>query len=134
MANQTVKAREAEKAQRRRPLSSQNRLEVVGEIPGYKLRIVKDTPGRIDRFIDAGWEPTDRSEVSVGTSRANVANQESTTNYIDLGGGAKGLLMKQKIEWNEEDRAIHDEKVDRLEEAVKNPALEGRYGSIDIQS
>lgn len=134
MANQTVKAREAEKSQRRRPLSSQNRLEVVGEIPGYKLRIVKDSPGRIARFMDAGWETTDRSEISVGTSRASVANQESDVNYIDLGGGEKGLLMKQKIEWAEEDRALHDAKVDKLEEAVKNPALEGRYGSIDIQS
>lgn len=134
MEKQTVKAREAAKAQRRRPLSTQNRLEVVGEIPGYKLRIVKDVPGRIDRFMDAGWEPTDTSEVSVGTSRSSVAKQEGNTNYIDLGGGEKGLLMKQKIEWNEEDKAIIQERVNENEKAVKQPALEGRYGSIDIQS
>ena len=132
MEKQTVKAREAIKRERK-PLSSQNRIEVVGDIPGFKTRIVKDIPGRIDRFLDAGWEPVGTDEVRVGTSRANVATPESdNVNYIDLGGGERGLLMKQPKEWNDEDVAIRQKQVDEQEKAIKKPALEGQYGSIEI--
>lgn len=131
MEKQTVKAREA--AKKRKPLSTQNRLEVVGELPGFHTRIVKDVPGRISRFEAAGWEPVTKDELQVGTARTSVAQDTSeNVNYIDLGGGDKGLLMKIPNEYWEEDQKVKEDRLKAQEDALKHPALEGRFGTISI--
>lgn len=127
----TVKARVA-KTRKRIPLGTSHRLAVSNEIPGFKTRLVNDTPGRIARFMDAGYEPVSTDEATIGTSRANVGSPEGSINRIDVGGGLHAVLMKIPNEFYEEDQAAKMKRVDASEDTLKKPALEGGYGSVTI--
>lgn len=117
---------------KRVPIGMRNRFEVANKSDEFHYRIVADSEGRVDRFKEAGYEPVLASETQL-TSNRIVGGQEGTISTMPLGGGTTGVLMKIPKQWYEEDRKNgNDARAAAIEEGIKNPALDGSYGSIKV--
>lgn len=116
----------------RTPIGSRNLLTVRGKDPGYSYRIVNDTEDRIQRFLDAGYEVVTAEGTKVGDNRASQASVLGSKQVFSVGGGTKGVLMRIKKEWFDEDQANKQKKVDDMEASIKKKALDGTYGSLTI--
>jgi hypothetical protein len=101
------------------------KLKVYGDIPGYHLHILNDSPGRIEEALSAGYEFVSPSEIG------GVANNVTSKN-TDLGdkvrflvgtqdsGGLYAYLMKIRQEWYDEDQTELQRANDRVDNAIKN--------------
>lgn len=131
MEKTTVKARVASERTRVGGVA-RGRLNLSKQLPGYQLRLVNDVNGRVEELMDRGYEPVSREEATIGANRANIGSPEGTINRVDVGLGVKAVLMKIPQEFYDEDQRDKAGEIDRREEALKNPALEGGYGSVSI--
>lgn len=110
-----------------------NRLNVRGKEPGYQYRIISDTEDRLLNLEARGYEFVEqKSDVKVGDNRVATPTSIGSRVTINLGGGRTGYLMRIKDEYFEEDQAAKKAEVDRLENALKHPELDGQYGKIEI--
>lgn len=116
--NKVVKA-PAERVQRK-PIGLGSKLEVRNKQPGFEYRIVNASrdPGRIEMFKDAGYEVAVDGE-SVNGKVFNGAQPD-----INLMGGDKGVLMKIKTEYFEEDKANKLKAVNATEQQINREAEE----------
>lgn len=110
-----------------------NILTFEGKDPDKVYRWVLDSPGRIIRFEQGGWEKvlvSDKTEVGQATvDRGTVVGSVVTR----LGGAGQTLvLMSIRKEWFEEDQKAKQEQLDALEATMKQEAHEGHYGSLTI--
>lgn len=118
----------------RTPVGRRNVLTVKGKEAGYQYRIVNDTGDRIDSFKDGGWEVVSNDQVNVGDKRVNQASPVSSAAVVSVGGGDKGVVMRIKQEWYDEDQAAKQKLVDELEGTTRKDALNGAdYGSVTIK-
>ena len=117
----------------RTPVGQRNLLTVKGKDPNFNYRIVNDVDGRIAQFQEAGYEVVPRGTVEVGDKRASTATAVGSTANFSVGGGQKAVLMRQKREWYEEDQLQKQKFVDAQESSIKQKALEGTYGKLDIK-
>ena len=106
---------------------TRNRLEVRDKDPNFVYRIVNDSPGRVQEFLEAGWEID--SKTKVGNSRVGLPTSEGTHNQLHVGSGLKAYIMRIKREWYEEDQAEKQRAVVQSEEALKQA---GDYGKLKI--
>ena len=113
---------------KRTPLTDgfRSRLKVQGKDPNYEYYIVNDTPGRVDDFKAAGWEPVTDDEVRIGENRVGLPTAEGSVKTVHVGGGQTGVLMKIKKEWWEEDQAA---KRKRNIDLTKNQLSEAKQSS-----
>ena len=109
---------------KRTPISKRNILSVEGKDPNYHYRIVNDTGDRIQAFKDAGYETVLASDVRIGDKRINSATPEGSVAQVSVGGGQKALLMRIPKEWYEEDQALKQTEINRLEQSTLQQALE----------
>lgn len=117
----------------RTPLGTRNRLNVKGKEAGFHYRIVNDNEGRIQDFIDAGYEIVSDTSVSVGDKRIANPTQEGSPVKIHVGGGQQGYLMRIKDEWYKEDQDAKQAQINELEDGMKAKAKEESfYGNITI--
>lgn len=117
----------------RTPLGTRSRLAVKGREPGFHYRIVNDVEGRIQDFIDAGYEVVSDDGVTVGDKRIANPTQEGSPVKIHVGGGNQAYLMRIKDEWKAEDDAAKQAQLNDLEESMKAKAKENSfYGDIKI--
>jgi hypothetical protein len=72
--------------------------------PGYEYRIVNDTGDRVEQFKAAGYEVVSAKDVTVGDRRVNAASAEGSAATVSVGGGTKGVVMRIKKEWYDEDQ------------------------------
>lgn len=117
---------------RRTPVGQRNVLTVNGKEPGYVYRIVNDSGDRVQEFLDAGYEMVDANSVRVGDKRVNNASAEGSVSQVSVGQGQKAFVMRIKKEWYDEDQAAKQAHVDRLEATIKEKALDGTYGKLEI--
>lgn len=117
---------------RRTAIEQRNVLTVAGKDPNYVYRIVNDSGDRINEFLDAGYELVDEDSVKVGDKRVNKASAEGTKSQISVGQGQKAFVMRIRKEWYDEDQAIKQQRVDQLEATIKEKALDGTYGKLEI--
>lgn len=113
----------------RTPVGRRNVLTVRGKEPGYEYRIVNDDVDRIDLLKDAGWEVVLNSEVNVGDKRVNQTTAVGTAATMSVGNGMKGVVMRIKSEWYEEDHKAKMRLVDEQESTTRT-AHGADYGSI----
>jgi hypothetical protein len=118
----------------RTPIGQRNVLTVSGKDPEYVYRIVNDVGDNVQRFLDAGYEPEKADAVKVGDKRVNNASAEGTVSQMSVGQGIKGLVMKIRREWYEEDQARKQGHVDNTERAIKDKALDGTYGNLELNA
>jgi hypothetical protein len=117
---------------RRTPIGTRNVLTVAGKDPNYVYRIVNDSGDRINEFLEAGYELVPEDSVKVGDKRVNKASSEGSNAQISVGQGQKAFVMRIRKEWYQEDQAAKQERVDRLEATIKDKALDGTYGKLEI--
>ena len=131
----------ATKAKRptRIPMSGQRmRMQVEEEDkdPGFHYKWINDQRGLVQRALKAGYEYVTIEEIpSWGTP--DVDSASGTSSYVSMPVGDKvvAYLMKQPIEFYEEDRAEMDAITDAREADMKktlNSGQNGTYGKVDI--
>ena len=115
----------------RTPVGRRNILSVKGKEAGYEYRIVNDEFDRIDTFKEAGWGVVSNSDVRVGDKRVNSANTPGSAASVSVGNGGKGIVMRIKQEWYDEDQKAKRQEVHELEATTRKDALNGAdYGDI----
>lgn len=92
-------------------------------IPGFELRWFNDSPGRIERAKEAGYEHVLNDKGQPVTQTVGVAER---------GGGLSGFLMKIPKEFYDADFATKQGAVDQIDEAIyrgnyKQEAGDRRY-------
>lgn len=121
---------------KRVPVSGAERdvLSVRNKEPGFVYRFVNVVSDRIQKFMDAGYEPVTRESAgAIGDRR--VDSSEGTSSIVEkgVGLGQKAILMRQPEEFYLEDQAAKQKRVDELEAAMKHDAKQGRYGKLDVE-
>jgi hypothetical protein len=103
---------------------TQQKLAVYGEIPGYRLYIFNDVPGRIEQALASGYEFVMRDELEIETSRTATEANTSTDSRVRYSVSRSGegplyaYLMKIPQEWFEADQAEHLEKIAASQKAM----------------
>lgn len=106
-------------------------LTVRDKDPNYEYRFILDVPGRIQRFLEGGWEPV-QEDLEVG--QKTVDRGSNLGSVVTKAGGAGQTLVLMRIpkEWYDEDQKAKMEAIDALEASMRAEAQEGRYGSFTI--
>ena len=123
------------KRPRRSPVGgpgSRQRLGVVGKEEGYHYRWVNDEGSRIAEFEEYGYD-VDRSKDINVSSISSIKTGSAHSVVVDKKSGQKGVLMRQPIEFHEEDKGLKAKAIDKSEESMYRQlkSEDGRYGSVD---
>ena len=123
MAKQKVK---------RTPVSgARNILTVSNSDPNYMYRWVNDTVGRIQMFTEAGYEVVTK-DLEVGDATVDKLSKVGSAITRTVGGLMTAVLMRVPREWYNEDQATKMAEVDAAENAMRQDAQSGRYGSMTM--
>mgnify|MGYP001606547382 CR=1 FL=1 len=125
-------AKQARKA--RIPVSGpRDILTVHGKQADKEYRFVLDTPGRIQRFEDGGWEKvTITKGMEVGTSAVDRGSVVGSVVTKIGGQGQTLVLMAIPKEWYDEDQKAKQDAITALEATQRADSMEGNYGSLGI--
>lgn len=139
-----VRAEDAREDTKRVPLYKQRNIMTVSDRTGYVRRWVNDIPGRIEKFLKAGWtvvedheqvgDPSvEKRNVSLGSgSRMHVGNDRLRNKPV------QAILMEIRKEYYDEDRRYHDAKVDEADASMRRNVeklkddTEAYYGDVKI--
>lgn len=129
---------------------TEGKLKVGHGIDGFHLHIFNDIPGRLQTAQDNGYEFVAPAEVGGVTSNVVSRNTDigDKVRYLvgkdEAGGPMYAYLMKQRLEWYEEDQAALQRRSDLVDDAIRNGKVtadghsaEGFYspsGGIKLQS
>lgn len=117
----------------RTPVGRRNILSVKGQEPGYVYRIINDEDDRVEMFKEAGWEVVLNSDVSVGDKRVTQTSAVGSAATMSVGGGKKGVVVRIKQEWYDEDQKAKQRQIDELEGTLRRDAENGAdYGKFSI--
>lgn len=98
-------------------------LTLKNKDPNYEYRWVLDVPGRLDRYRDGGWEVV-TEDLEVG--QKTVDKETKIGSAVTKRSGATMLVaMRIPKEWYDEDQAAKQEKVDFLEDSMREEARRG---------
>ncbi len=120
----------------RTPLGVRNILTVNNKDPNFVYRVVNDVDDgdRVQRFIDAGYEIVNSDSVTVGDRRIGNPSSIDSVARVSVGGGKKGIVMRQKREWYEEDQARKAAEIDATEQSIQKPdSGKGMYGNMSFK-
>jgi hypothetical protein len=125
-AENTVKTER--QRQKRRPFGVPvSKLSVNGLIEGYHLRWINDEPGRISNAQDSGYSFVEPSEVGRESREDNkvkelvgVQRDEKTPMFA--------YLMKIPMEFYLEDRALMNEQLDEIDNAIRGGKIDRQVG------
>jgi len=114
------------------------RLSVNKTIPGFHLHVITDKENRIQEALDGGYEFVTPDEVD-GVS-ANVVSRNGDlgerirflVNPRAEGSEQYGYLMKQRLEWFEEDQEALREKNNQVDSAIRKGKITGENPSFYI--
>ena len=106
-------------------------LTVYGKNPDYEYRWVIDSPGRVQRFIEGGWE-VDTENHEIGHNVVDRGSKVGSAVTKASGDGRTLVLMRIPKEWYDEDQKAKQDRLDALEASMRADAHEGRYGSLEI--
>ncbi len=113
---------------------SQNagKLNVDGKDDEYHYYVENDEKGKIQAREKLGFEVVEKSSgVTMGDANPKeVGSRIETTVFSD---GTKGVLMRQRKEWYEEDEKFKADRISKREEALFRKQEEGQYGEIKVE-
>lgn len=111
-------------------VTARNRLAIRGKEPGFVYRIINaDQAGRLEELQERGYE-TVTHDMKVGDSRLDTVAKEGSPQTVALGGGTKGLVVRIKQEWFDEDQKIKEQRAADMEASIHPDAVEGGYGDV----
>ena len=105
-------------------------LTVSNKDPNYEYRWVNDIPGRIQRFMDGGWEVVNH-DTEVGGEAVDKGSRLGSAVTKSVGGITTAVLMRILKEWYDEDQVAKQEAVKALEATMQQKA-EADYGSLRV--
>jgi hypothetical protein len=117
---------------RRSTVTERSPLNVTNKDSNREYRIVNDTGDRVSMFIDRGWRVEDDPKITVGARRIGAASQQASPIQVSVGGGTKAYLMSIEKEFYDEDQKAKQDEVDETERQIKERALDGTYGKLEI--
>lgn len=104
--------------------------------PNFHYAWINDSRGLLHDAERAGYERVKVSEIpSWGVRDVDTANSTDSFVSMPVGQGTVAYLMKQPIEFYEEDRAAMDQVIDDREATMKrklNSGEDGQYGEVKI--
>ena len=133
MAEKEAISKAPESRVTRVPVSQRNILTVKGKDPAYEYRVVNDVDDRIAQFLEGGYELVDKASTGVGDSRVSQGTAVGSKQELSVGQGVKAKIMRIKKEWFQEDQNRKQKFVDQQEASIKEKALDGNYGTLDIK-
>jgi hypothetical protein len=104
-------------------------LTVMGKKPELEYRWVLDVPGRLQKFLDGGWEVV-QDDLKVGQTAVDSGSKLGSAITTSRGGQTLVLMAIPK-EWYDEDQRVKQDKVDAVEETMMR---ETRSGTVEGQS
>lgn len=125
----TETSRRASARVTRTPVGQRNRISLKNKEPGYVYRVVNDIDDRVEQLLQAGYE-IDKTQ-SVGDKRVDVPS--AMGGAISVGQGVKAYVMRQKVEYFNEDQNAKQAYVDQTEQTMRSDARKAAdYGSVTI--
>ncbi len=126
-------SRVLEKRTARKPLHQRGPQTINGDKdPNYVYRFVNDTGSRIANFQSAGYEFVEDKELVVGDSRVFDPSDIGSGKRVTSNDGTVSYLMRTKKEYYEEDQAAKAAQINETEQAMKQEASQGMYGSLKL--
>lgn len=119
MATKETKAVETTTRERtkRIPVSGpRDILTVTNKDPNFVYRWVKDLPGRVQRFLDGGYEIVNH-DAQVGERTVDSGSKVGTA-VTRNDAGATLILMRIPVDWYNEDQDAKMEQIDALEASM----------------
>ena len=117
----------------RTPVGTRNVLSVRGKEAGFEYRVVNDDSDRIEQFKAAGYEVVLARDVTIGDKRVSATSPEGSAASVSVGDGKKGVIMRIRKDWYDEDQAAKQRSIDELEATTKQDAISGAsYGKLEI--
>ena len=111
-------------------------LTIKNQDPNYHYRWVLDRDERgtrIMKFLRAGYDFVRYDEgIEVGDDMVYASDNVGTIVRYANSDGRFLFLMKIPMEFHEDDLEIKHQEIDEIEESIKNPKIEGKYGSVKI--
>ena len=119
--------RAKDRPRKRIPISVRNVLKWDKIEEGYRYRFVNDIENRIVQFKDAGYEAVASPDV-VGDQRS-PGDPSPLASHVEksVGGGIKGVLMRIRTEWYEEDQRAKQSEIDDVERSMDPRVREARF-------
>lgn len=115
-----------------------SKLQVNKTIPGYHLHVITDTGARIQEAQDNGYEFVTPDEIG-GVSENVVSRNGDLGDRVRFlvnpranGSEQYGYLMKQKLEWYEEDQKALQDKNNLIDAAIKRGAITGDTSNMYV--
>lgn len=105
-------------------------LTVSNKDPNYVYRWVNDTPGRIQRFMDGGYEIVNH-EAEIGGPAVDKGSRLGSAITKSVGGTVTAVLMRIPREWYDEDQQAKQADIDAFEATMKDKA-KADYGHLKI--
>ena len=131
MIKRPVKEDRAERPRRGFVGDTADILAVTGKDPSFHYRIVNDERGRVQRMMEAGYVVDEDVDIVLNAGQAPTQPGSAHTLAVNRQ-GTKGILMKIKKEYVDEDRKARAAEISRTEEALFNKErnADGRYGNV----
>lgn len=114
---------------KRKSVGTRSRLHVQNKDPNYVYRFVNDMDDNVDVRLEQGYEIVKLSDHR--STRQRVESGGTPDNMLSVGGGTKAVLMRIPKEYWDEDQKAKAEAIDRTEQAIKKPSIDGAYGKIE---
>lgn len=125
------------RAKTRVPIGQKRDITTVHDTPeGFKDRWVNDSPGRLEKFKQAGYELVPTAEM--GSSSVDGSHAENGTVSKDMGKGQTAYLMRQRQEYYDDDQSAKQKSIDETENGMRKKNVEaknsedGTYGKVHI--
>lgn len=122
---------------KRVPLHEQRDQLTTTSRSGFVRRWVNDVAGRVDKFLRAGYEPVQDTNVQVGedgVTNNNIALGSGARKMVGRtreGDGTQAVLMEIPKELYEEDQKAKAAKIDAVDKVLKRSIVENDfYGSV----
>jgi hypothetical protein len=93
---------------------------------------VNDVDDRVAQFVEGGYELVNDNSTDVGDKRVSQGTTVGSKKIFSVGQGTKGYLMRIKREWYDEDQAAKQGFVNQQEASIKEKALDGNYGKLEV--
>ena len=108
---------------RRTPIAMRNKLSVPNQDPNFHYRIVNDIDGRIEQFIEQGYEVAPVTQV--GDKRVDTPSQLGSAPKVSVGNGTKAISLRIRKDWYAEDQLTKQKDIDELEASMNSAAKRG---------
>lgn len=92
-------------------------LTISDKDPNYEYRWVKDLPGRIQRFLDGGWEIVVH-EAQAGQRTVDSGSRLGSA-LTRQDGGFTLVAMRIPVEWYKQDQESKQKELDALEDSLR---------------